>query len=147
MVFRFTISPKVSFEGMVGGSKKNALIQASKGLVFPVRWYEPFGLAITESLYFGCPVFGTPYGSLPELVTSEFGFLSDKSSELIEAMKNTADYSPRACHAYARDMFNSKKMAASYLDMYEKIMNGEKLNATKPYLTEAHYKEILPWKK
>ena len=146
MGFRLTLSQKVSFEGMVGGSKKNALIQASKGLVFPVRWYEPFGLAIPESLYFGCPVFATPYGSLPELVTAEFGFLSDKSSELIEAMMNAGDYSKKTCHAYARDMFNSKKMAASYLDMYGKIMNGEKLNTTQPTLTESHDKKILPWK-
>ena len=61
-------------------------------------------------------------------------------------MMNAGDYSKKTCHAYARDMFNSKKMAASYLDMYEKIMNGEKLNTTKPAMTEAHDTKILPWK-
>ena len=33
-----------------------------------MRWHEPFGIALIEALYFGCPVFGTPYGSLPEIV-------------------------------------------------------------------------------
>ena len=73
MGMRFTFSTKVGFEGMVGGQTKFDLLNGSKGLIFPVKWHEPFGLAIIESLYFGCPVFGTPYGSLPELVTSDFG--------------------------------------------------------------------------
>lgn len=145
MGFRFTFSPKVSFEGMVGGVKKNALIQASKGLIFPVRWHEPMGLAIPESLYFGCPVFGTPYGSLPELITTEFGFLSNKSSELIEALKNVDGYSREKCHEYARDMFNSKKMAESYLNKFEKVLNGEKLNPGKPELIETQETKFLDW--
>ena len=67
---------------MVGGNKKNRLLQHSKGLIFPVKWDEPFGLAITESLYCGCPVFGTPYGSLPELVPSDVGFLAEDMNDI-----------------------------------------------------------------
>ena len=142
---RFTLSPKVSFAGMVGGEEKNELLQNSKGLIFPVRWHEPFGLAIPESLYFGCPVFGTPYGSLPELVTEDFGFLSNRSSEIVEALKNTGSYSRQKCHEYARDMFNSKKMAESYLEIYERVLNGEKLNKNKPGLEEGKEIQFLPW--
>jgi glycosyltransferase involved in cell wall biosynthesis len=142
---RFTVSPKVSFAGMVGGEKKNALLQRSKGLIFPVRWNEPFGLAIIESLYFGCPVFGTPYGSLPELVTGEFGFLSNRSSEIVEALKSTESYSRQKCHEYARDVFNSRKMAESYLEIYNKVLNGEKLNKNKPVYLEDPEILPLPW--
>jgi glycosyltransferase involved in cell wall biosynthesis len=66
--FRFTWSRRVSFAGMVGGQVKLDLLQGSRGLIFPVLWHEPFGLAVIESLYFGCPVYATPYGALPELV-------------------------------------------------------------------------------
>ena len=59
---------------MVDASKKKVIIEQSKGLIFPVTWHEPFGLAITESFYFGAPVGGTPYGALPELVSPEVGF-------------------------------------------------------------------------
>ena len=142
---RLTLSTKVSFAGMVGGEEKNALLRKSKGLIFPVLWHEPFGLAIPESLYFGCPVFGTPYGSLPELVTEEFGFLSNRSSEIVEALKNTESYSRQKCHEYARDVFNSKKMAESYLEIYERVLNGEKLNQNKPGLKEDQQIQILPW--
>ena len=80
MGFRFTTSARVRFHGMLGGQDKLNVLQKSKGLIFPVLWNEPFGLSIVESLYFGCPVFATPYGSLPEIVNKEVGFLSAHSS-------------------------------------------------------------------
>ena len=143
MGFRFTLDPRISFEGMVGGEVKNSLLRKSKGLIFPVRWHEPFGLAITESLYFGCPVFGTPYGSLPELVTEEFGFLSNRASEIVDALKNIDGYSRQKCHEYARDVFNSRKMAGSYLKIYERVLNGEQLNPEQPRYQEGP--RFLPW--
>ncbi|MGB5262207.1 MAG: glycosyltransferase, partial [Lutimonas sp.] len=130
MGFRFTLSPKISFKGMVGGRKKIQLLQGSKGLIFPVKWDEPFGLAITESLYMGAPVFGTPYGALTELVTPEVGFLTNRASEMVQHLQNDYHYSPRVCHEYARDCFSAKVMAAGYLEKYEQILNGEVLNPT-----------------
>ncbi len=65
---RITLSPYVRFHGLLGGDGKNAILNSSKGLVLPVLRHEPFGLAVIESLYFGCPLFGTPYGALPELL-------------------------------------------------------------------------------
>ena len=112
---RDTWSPRIHFHGMVDDAKKRTVILRSKGLVFPVTWHEPFGLAITESLYMGAPVFGTPYGSLPELVPPEVGFLTNSEPEMAERMKSANSFSPRTCHEYARDMFNSGVMAEAYL--------------------------------
>lgn len=125
MGFRFTISPKVKFKGMVGGNKKNTLLQHSKGLIFPVKWDEPFGLAITESLYCGCPVFGTPYGSLPELVPSDVGFLAEDMNDIAEHIKKHYNYTHSRCHEYARDLFNSRIMAENYVRYYERVLQGE----------------------
>lgn len=146
MGFRFTIDPRIKFYGMVGGDEKNKLLRNSKGLIFPVRWHEPFGIAITESLYFGCPVFGTPYGSLPELVTSEFGHLSTDSNELAESILNADSYSKKKCHEYARDKFNSRVMAEAYIKKYEQVLNGASLNEKKPRLTHSQTEKFLPWK-
>ena len=145
MGVRFTFSPKVRFRGMIGGAEKDRLLNASKGLIFPVRWHEPFGIAITESLYYGCPVFGTPYGSLPELVTDDVGYLSNKEDELVSAVLNAESYSRRRCHEYARDVFNSKKMALEYLKKYEKVMQGESLNESPPSLKEIQKEKFLEW--
>jgi len=138
-----TPSPSVSFEGMVDNAKKSHFMNQSKGLIFPVLWHEPFGLAITESLYFGCPVFGTPYGSLPELVTEELGFLSASSRELARAVQQAGQYSRERCHEYARDRFNSRVMALEYLKRYERVINGEFLNSEAPRLVEFQEERFL----
>ena len=130
MGIRLTFSPRIGFEGMVGGERKFSLLNGSRGLIFPVLWDEPFGLAITESLYFGAPVFGTPYGSLPELVTSDVGFLTDSQSEMVAHLTGDCRYSPTVCHEYAADKFNSRVMAEEYLKKYEQVLNGQVLNDT-----------------
>jgi len=145
MGMRITLDPRIRFEGMVGGEQKNRLINGSKALVFPVLWSEPFGLAIMESLYFGCPVFGTPYGSLPELVTSEFGFLSNKKSDLVDALKHVEEYDRQKCHEYVCDNFTSRQMAQKYLSLYEKVLNGEALNPKPPKLLQSDVPKFLPW--
>jgi glycosyltransferase involved in cell wall biosynthesis len=145
MGLRFTLSPRVSFCGLVGGETKNELLRRSKGLLFPVRWHEPFGLALIESLYFGCPVYGTPYGSLPELIPPEVGFLSNKVEELAYAMENNSCFSPKRCHDYVVEEFNSRKLAVSYLLLYEKVLNGEMLNPTKPRLVQKQEEKFLHW--
>ncbi|MEF1303252.1 glycosyltransferase family 4 protein, partial [Vibrio owensii] len=97
-------------------------------LVFPVTWEEPFGLAVTESLFMGTPVFATPYGSLSELIsTPDFGSLSNIEDELADAIQH-GDYNPTLCHEYARDTFDHISMAKAYIEKYEKVLNGEALN-------------------
>ena len=145
MGFRFTTSTRVSFCGMVGGEEKLRLLEGSKGLIFPVKWSEPFGIALTESLYFGCPVFGTPYGSLPEIINEEVGFLSNSKNKLVEAVENVEHYSRVTCHEYARDIFNSKLMAEAYLKKYEKVLNGGQLNSVPPKLITIQTEKFLEW--
>jgi len=145
MGFRFSTSLKTRFYGMLGGDKKLNLLRHSKGLIFPVRWHEPFGLAIIESLYFGCPVFGTPYGSLPELINKDLGFLSNSAAALSEAMTQSTHFSPELCHRYALENFNAKKMAEKYLEKYELVRSGKTLNSTAPQLQEIQKEKFLDW--
>jgi glycosyltransferase involved in cell wall biosynthesis len=144
MGFRFTTDLHARFHGMVDDDFKNQIMLSSKGLVFPVRWNDPCPNAVIESLFAGCPVFGTPYGSLPELVPAEVGFLSASSDELAEAMKESANWKPQNCRDYAMESFNSKKMALSYLEIYERVIEGEVLNRNNPTLQKPEPK-LLPF--
>ena len=144
MGFRLTLDLNTKFHGMVNDSYKYEVMQKSRGLIFPVRWNEPFGLSITESLYCGCPVFGTPYGSLPELVSRDVGLLSTNSLELSEAMKDSDNWKPNVCHEYAVENFNSKKMALEYLKIYEEVIGGKVLNLQPPKLIKKEQK-LLPF--
>jgi glycosyltransferase involved in cell wall biosynthesis len=136
---RITLSPLVRFHGMIGGDGRNTIIQSSRGLVYPAATDEPFGLNIIESLYFGCPVFGTPKGALPELLGSrhyagesnhgqmdayysEYGVLSTKQSDLSAALPSFSDYDRQRCQDYAAAHFTVQHMTDQYLKLYEKTI-------------------------
>ncbi len=145
MGFRFTPDPRIRFDGMVGGERKNRLLNGSKALLFPVRWHEPFGLAVIESLYFGCPVFATPYGALPEIISPETGFLSASGDELAAALARVGDFDRKRCHEYVCDTFSIARMTKAFLDLYTRVLNGEELNTTEPVLQELPREKFLPY--
>ncbi|MGE8396201.1 MAG: glycosyltransferase [Comamonas sp.] len=139
---RLTFSRKIHFHGMVGGNDKFSLLNSSEGLIFPVKWHEPFGLAIIESMYFGCPVFATPYGAIPELVPTQCGILDTSVSALSEAILS-AKFNPFAIHQYVVDNFNHHRMTEDYLRLYKKVINGNFLNSENPCMMQNF--EHLPW--
>lgn len=141
MGLRLTLSRRVKFHGMVAGEAKAEVLRRSSGLIFPVVWHEPFGLAVIESLYMGAPVFATPYGALPEIVTPEVGCLSASRSEMVYDITH-ASFSPKVCHDYARETFSARRMALGYLAKYERVANGEFLNPALPAQVE---QKPTPW--
>ncbi len=125
----YKLHPLIKYHGMVNDKTKMEVMQHSKGLLFPVKWHEPFGLAIIESMFAGCPVFGSTFGSLPELIVNDVGVTSDSVDELVEAVKSN-DFKPQTCHDYVVDNFNSKVMTSNYVALYDRILQGEDLNAS-----------------
>ena len=142
---RLTFDPRIHFDGMIGGAEKNNLLKGSKGLIFPVLWNEPFGLSIVESLYFGCPVFGTPYGSLKEIIQPNVGVTSNSLSALVDAVQNASQFDSKICHQYVMDNFTSTQMTANYLKKYETVLSGQRLNDTAPILTNIQTEKFLPF--
>ena len=142
---RLTFDPRIQFDGMIGGAEKNNLLKGSKGLIFPVLWNEPFGLSIVESLYFGCPVFGTPYGSLKEIIQPSVGITSNSLSTLVDAVQNVGQFDPKICHDYVMTHFTSAQMTANYLNKYETVLSGQRLNAQPPILKEMQSVKFLPF--
>ena len=144
MGFRLTLDLNVRFHGVIGGERKNRIINESSALVFPVRWHEPFGIAMIEALYFGCPVFGTPYGSLPEIVIPEVGVLADNESELARCLADIGQFDRRRCHQYACEEFSVSLMTKRYLALYERVLNGEVLHEQEPVALDAGGSGLLP---
>lgn len=139
----------VHYRGMVGETEKRRLLRKASGLLFPVRWEEPFGLAVTEALASGCPVFGTPYGSLPEIVTPEVGVLSTSSAALVEAIKRRVQFSPEVCRARVRQGYTHLQMADGYLEYYSNVLKTGELSegSSKVVQTKPGFvaEELLPW--
>lgn len=142
---RLTFDPHIQFEGLIGGVAKNNLLKGSRGLIFPVLWNEPFGLSIVESLYFGCPVFGTPYGSLKEIIQPSLGVTSNSLSTLVDAVQNADQFDPKFCHEYVMENFTSVQMTNAYLSKYETVLNGQQLNEVAPRLMAIQTEKFLPF--
>jgi glycosyltransferase involved in cell wall biosynthesis len=121
----------VKYHGMLGQAEKVPLLARARCLVFPVRWHEPFGIAVTEALASGCYVLGTPYGSLPEIVTSQTGVLSASESELSRAAKNPSVFDPARCRSHVFNGFTHLDMAKKYLAYYEKVIQTGKFGLEK----------------
>ena len=132
---RLTFTQRAKFYGMVGGEQKFNLLNRSNGLIFPVTWHEPFGLAVIESLFYGCPVFATPYGALPEIIDDSVGLLSANSDTLSHAVRehlNNATYSQQVCHEHAITNFASERMAKDYVAKYKRVSSGQVLHVRAP---------------
>ena len=140
----------VRYYGMLGGREKLEILSRARCLILPVRWHEPFGIALTEALASGAYVCGTPYGSQPEIVTNETGVLSASADELVEAVKNPQRFQPSICRNHVLNGgFTYLDMARKYLEYYGKILTrgtlldeGEAPAATIP---EFDPKLLLPW--
>jgi glycosyltransferase involved in cell wall biosynthesis len=133
---RVVLSPSVRFHGMLLPDGRNAILNGSKGLVYPHAEGEVFPLSVIESLWFGCPVFGTPEGVLLEILGKQhrhghrpvggtvdalyvdFALLSTKKAELLEALKNAEDFEPQQAHNFAKTNYDIAQMAAAYLQVY-----------------------------
>jgi glycosyltransferase involved in cell wall biosynthesis len=119
------------FHGMIGGATKLGLLANARALIFPVLWDEPFGLAVIEALACGAFVAATPWGSLPEIVSGDCGFLSDSAARLAEVCRK-GSYDAQACRARVESRFTHIHMTEGYLDAYRRVLSVGRLSSELP---------------
>lgn len=141
------LSRYIHNHGIVGGIEKMQIIRSCDAMIFPVRWHEPFGIAVIEAMSQGLPVIGSPYGSLPELINSQTGFIVKNYQELVAVLKNPGrTFDPKIIRQHVEDNFSINKHALSYLALYEKIIKGMELNQQEPtYQFSVRAEELLPF--
>lgn len=131
--FRSFFDERMQWMGPVNGSLKMELLGHARALIFPILWEEPFGLAMVEALACGTPVFASPRGSVPEIVTPEVGLLLNGPHQWIAALKDhSRHWSPEACRARVAAHFSHNQMAQNYLSLYTQVIRGEDLNPAQP---------------
>lgn len=126
----------VSWEGTVSGNAKAQALAESAGLLFPVLWNEPFGIAVIEALVSGTPALTTPLGSLPEIVIPQVGKLCSTDEEFLNAIYHLSDFKPRDCRDLVLEKFTYRQMSEKYLENYQRVLAGERLNSKVPSVTE-----------
>jgi len=118
---------RVRYIGPVGGEHRNALLGGAYALLHLVNFEEPFGFSVVEAMACGTPVVASRRGSMPELVdNARTGFLVDNVEEAVLAVKRAAGLNRYAVREEAVTRFGRDRMVDGYLDVYGRVMNGER---------------------
>jgi glycosyltransferase involved in cell wall biosynthesis len=130
----YSFSPYIHYLGMLEQSKKLPLFKKIDALLWPVKWHEPFGIAVIETLSQGIPVFSSAYGSLPELIPEYCGRICSTYEEFDNVIsQENMNFNSHDIRNYCIKNFSSSVMADNYLTYYERILSGEEINKTPPY--------------
>lgn len=113
---------RVRWIGTVAGRERDDILAGARASLFPLRWEEPGGTAVVESLALGTPVVATARGCLPELIEhGRTGLLTDDEEDLGELVLAASLLAPDECRREAAIRFTPARMAEQYLGLYERI--------------------------
>jgi glycosyltransferase involved in cell wall biosynthesis len=114
---------QVELLGQLAGKDKDEFLRNAAALLFPVRWPEPFGLVMVESLACGTPILALNRGSVPEVIEDGVtGFVRNTEDELVEALGRIAELDRTRCRAEAERRFSPAAMADAYERVYARIV-------------------------
>ncbi len=114
----------VVYLGSVGPDERGAILGSGAALLHPIRFAEPFGLSVVESMICGTPVVAYRKGSMTEVVDEGVtGRLVDGIDEAVAAIDEVARLDRRVCSDRARERFSADRMVDEYLAIYRKIVS------------------------
>jgi glycosyltransferase involved in cell wall biosynthesis len=115
-------APHVKRLGAVSGARKLALLADARAFVAPLRWEEPFGLALVEAMLCGTPVVAYPRGAVPEIVDEGVtGFLVHDVDEMAAVLASIDGFDRAACRRRAQERFGAGRMVAEHLRLYASV--------------------------
>ncbi len=119
------LGPDAVYLGEVPHAQKLELLGGAAALLFPIRWNEPFGLVMLESLASGTPVLAFPEGAAPEVVEDgKTGFLSADERAMTEAILRLDQIDRADCRAAVEGYFSTGRMVADHLDLFESLVGA-----------------------
>jgi glycosyltransferase involved in cell wall biosynthesis len=117
--------PHVEFIGEIGESQKSAFLGNAVGLLFPIAWREPFGLAMIEAMACGTPVIAMRKGSVPEVIEEGVtGFIVDTEGEAIDAVRRLPRLDRNRVRRCFEERFTGRRMATDYIRLYERLVRA-----------------------
>jgi glycosyltransferase involved in cell wall biosynthesis len=105
--------------------EKVRLYQGALATLFPIRWEEPFGLVMVESMACGTPVIAFRRGSVPEVIRDGItGVICDTVEEAVAAVPTIGRLRRESCREHVADHFSAERMVSNYEALYRGLSRG-----------------------
>ncbi len=116
----------VEFVGYVSGCERSRLLAGARALLYPIRYPEPFGLVLIESMMCGTPVAAIAIGAVHEIVDDGItGCTAATQKEFERAVERAVSLDRREVRRQALARFSADRMVREYADLYAKVVaNG-----------------------
>ncbi|HUC35959.1 MAG TPA: glycosyltransferase family 4 protein [Acidimicrobiales bacterium] len=117
------LGPDAVYLGEVPHERKLELLANARGLLFPIRWNEPFGMVMLESMACGTPVVAFSEGAVPEVVSDgTTGYVCEDEADMVEAVGRIGAIRREDCRASVEGYFSTKRMVAEHVELYEELV-------------------------
>jgi glycosyltransferase involved in cell wall biosynthesis len=117
------LSRTITYVGPVGPAERDELLGGALALVHLIRFAEPFGLSVVESLATGTPVITHPLGSMPEIVADgRTGFLVEDMEAAVAAVGRLGSIDRAQCRADVQRRFTAERMVDDYEALFTRVV-------------------------
>lgn len=117
------LNSQIKYIGEISQKELSSFYGSAKACVYPIKWEEPFGLIMTESMACGTPVIVFDRGSAREVVKNgKTGFVVKNIKEAVEAIKKIGQIDREDCRKRVEEKFTIEKMVDGYERIYYEIL-------------------------
>jgi glycosyltransferase involved in cell wall biosynthesis len=119
------LSDEIRYVGEVPHEEKVKLLAEARCTLFPIRWNEPFGLVILESMACGTPVLAFDEGATDEIIAhGKTGFICEDESDMAEAVAEAVSLDRADCRAAVEGYFSMRRCVDEHLDLFQQLIEG-----------------------
>lgn len=114
---------QIKYVGELDDQQKNEYFGGAIAFLNPIKWNEPFGLTMVESMACGTPVIAFRAGAAPEIIEDgKNGWLAATTEEMTKYIKQAASLNRAQARAVVEQRFSSMVMTDAYEKVYQRLL-------------------------
>lgn len=113
------LSETIKYVGRVNDKQKRHYLQHAKAMLFPIKWEEPFGIVMAESMACGTPVVAFNRGAVNEVIENGLnGYKVNTIDEMVQAIKKLPEINYFNVQKNAQKRFDKEVITNKYLKLF-----------------------------